>query len=168
MTPETATGWLEQTAKNSGLTFTPAALTAAAEQLVASVERDASGQFAYTNEGYASAYRIEKGEAVEIPIGEHVAGIIRRNAKAVAPAQVPSPVAASGSPAPALARPKAGAAVSDFGRAFAAMQDAATIREAETWPNPFIAGPNFNRARQQVLINKNPARAAQFKAQAGA
>lgn len=44
---------------------------------------------------------------------------------------------------------------------------AALTREAARWPNPF-APEHFNRTRQTILTKTDPARAAMFRAQAGA
>lgn len=46
-------------------------------------------------------------------------------------------------------------------------QDAPLLAEMQTWPNPYRPGPNFNRTRQAVLTNRDPARAARFKAEVG-
>lgn len=50
---------------------------------------------------------------------------------------------------------------------FQAAEDAALAREIAGWPNPWRAG-HQNRTRQAVITNKDPARAAQLKAQAAA
>ncbi|UIN36390.1 hypothetical protein [Methylobacterium oryzae] len=161
-----ATTFLESTARSSGLAFEPDALKAAAAELAATVDRDAAGTFSYTPAGYSTAFRLDKGQQVEIPVGETVAILIRRHAQAAAPkaqAQTPAPPAPSS--APDWTRFSRGP-VTDFAKAFAAAEDAKILREIATWANPWAKGQE-NRTRQAVISNRNPALAAQFKAQAG-
>lgn len=44
----------------------------------------------------------------------------------------------------------------------------ALAAEAATWPNPFRAGPTFNRTRATILSKVDPQRAARLKAEATA
>ena len=166
MTPETAASFLATTAAASGLTFPPEALEGAAQRLVDTVERDTSGSFSYLPDAGAAAFRIVGGAVVEIPVGDFLAGVILQAAKPIAPVSAAPAVATAGSPPPVPTRPKPGAAVSEIGKAFEAMHDAAMIAECETWPNPWKAG-QVNRTRQTIIINKHPTLAARLKAQAG-
>lgn len=51
---------------------------------------------------------------------------------------------------------------------FEASEQAARVHEANRWPNPWCTGPNFNRTRQQIISNIDPARAAILRAEASA
>lgn len=164
MTPETVATFLGATARNSGLAFAPEALTAAAEQLAGAVERDATGAFSYSPEAGAAAFRVVAGEVVEIPAADFVASVILKHTQ---PVRTTAPAAAEAAATLATV-PKPNTPIAAFGRALAASHDAAVLHEAETWPNPFVAGPNFNRTRQQIIVNKNPGLAARYRAEAGA
>jgi hypothetical protein len=163
MNVEHATAFLEATARSSGLAFVPETLKTAATELAASVERDASGAFSFTPEGYATAYRIEGGETVNIPVGEHVATLIRRHAKAAAPkAQAQAETPQTSTPVTPPSRDPWAA----FGRGLAAKHDAIMIRETEQMANPWLSG-QINRTNQAIITNKNPDLAARFKKEAG-
>lgn len=62
-------------------------------------------------------------------------------------------------------RPR-GDAFADIARGLQAQHAAAIAREAAGWPNPWRKG-HENRTRQTVLSKTDPAKAAQFRAEAG-
>ena len=163
MTPETAAQLATDWARSGGYTLTPEGLAIVAERIASTLERDASG-FAYRDEAFNETFRIENGTTVPVPVGEFVAGLMQRHGK-----PTPRPPTAQDAPSPTIrpAKIEVNTPIAAFGRQLAAKHDAAVLREASEWPNPFLAGPNFNRTRQQVLTNKNPALAAQYKAQTG-
>ena len=162
-----AVAWIEATCKNSGLEIDPTALPGVARQIAETVERDAAGRFTYVD---AAPFRIVAGQVVDIPVGEHLGALLQEHTKPIplklsSPSAQAVPAPAAPSSAPQWAKRGTGA-ISDFARALAEQQDAALIRESETWGNPWLSG-QINRTRQQILLNKNPAMAARFKSQAG-
>lgn len=162
-----AAAWIEATCRNSNLAFDPTALPDVARQLAETVERDAAGKLVYVD---AAPFKIVAGEVVDIPVEQHVGALLQAHTKPVAPKQSAStaqgaPAPAAPSSAPQWAKRGTGP-ISDFARALAEKEDAAWVRESESWPNPWLPA-NLNRTRQQVLINKNPALAQRHRAQAG-
>lgn len=63
-------------------------------------------------------------------------------------------------------RPR-GDVFADIARGLQATHDAALAREAAGWPNPWTKGAE-NRTRQVLIQKVDPAKAAQFRAEAGA
>lgn len=163
MTPENVIVFLASTAKASGLEFAPDALQAAAEQLAAAVERDATGTLTYSPEAGAAAFRIVAGQVVDIPAADFVAGVILKHAK---PVPKPSAATVQDAPTTGLKKIHVETPIAEFGRQLAAQHDTAMAREAATWANPWKAG-QLNRTHQAIISKHHPARAAQFKAEAG-
>lgn len=155
-----AAAWLLQTAKASRLTFTPETLQAAAEQLAGTVERDPAGGFAYQGEAGAAAFRVEGGQVVEIPVMDHLVGIILAHTKPAETAPTPGAPAQIAGPSPAARDYR-----DRFGSKATAASDAALAAEVQTWANPFDP-KHPNRTRQTVLRNRFPELAARYEMEA--
>jgi hypothetical protein len=149
-------------ASDNGLTLDADALAAVVARLTTDLGLDEVRTLTFD---IAAPFRIEDGKVVDILPLAHALSVIREHGKLLAK---PVPVQDAPSPTTRPAKIEVNTPIAAFGRALAASHDAAVLREAETWPNPFLAGPNFNRTRQQVLTNKNPGLAARYKNEAEA
>lgn len=149
-------------ASDNGLTLDADALAAVVARLTTDLGLDENRALTFD---IATPFNVARGQVIDVQPLAHALGIIREHGKTVAN---PAPIQDAPSPTTRPAKIEVNTPIAAFGRALAASHDAAVLREAETWPNPFLAGPNYNRTRQQVLTNKNPGLAARYKNEAGA
>ena len=107
-----------------------------------------------------SAVMIDLGKGA-IPIDTHLANEVRR---------LSTVSTADAAPGGTNSRPTWGAndGFLAMGRGWADIQKAKLASEVATWINLWLKGPTYNRTRQQVIHNSNPALAAEMKMKAGA
>lgn len=144
-------------AADNGLTLDAEALAAAVARLTADLGLDENLSLAFE---IATPFNVKHGQVVDVQPFDHALSVIRAHGKPIE--RKPS---APGAAFDAPTRPKPGAPVSDFGKAFAAQHDAAMIRVTEKMPNPWLPGQT-NRTNQTIITNKNPALAVRYKAEA--
>lgn len=149
-------------AANNGLTLDADALTAVVARLTTDLGLDENRALTFD---IAAPFRIEGGKVVDTLPLAHALSVIREHGKPVA-----KPVTAQAAPSPTTkpAKIQIDTPIAAYGRALDAQHAAAMARDAEGWPNPWKAGPNFSRTRQAITSKHNPALAALHKAEAGA
>ncbi len=160
MSPEAAQQLAADCARSAGLALTPDALSAVAEQIAATLDRDQAGGFSYTESIFGETFRLDGERAVDVPPGEFIAGLLQKHGRAAAPV---SQTSTSDTPPTRSAPRDPWAALS---QGLTAKHDAAMVRETEKMPNPWLAG-QVHRTNQAIITNKNPELAARYRKEAG-